>query len=117
MNGARGYVQAIQVSKEDPDRVDVIWVVFNDPNMCRLYRADHYHLRNDFNPGHHLATPILPTRRSFKPKFGSVEYMRQNYPLSLSYAITAHKSQGWTMDEVLLDFGPDLFSKIKKLHL
>ena len=30
MNGARGYVQAITVSKDDPEKVDLVWVVFND---------------------------------------------------------------------------------------
>ena len=28
MNGARGYVQAITVSKDDPEKVEIIWVVF-----------------------------------------------------------------------------------------
>ena len=101
-NGARGYVQAVQLSKDDPERVDIIWVVFHQQDVGKLYRFEHRHLLQDFSPGHPLATPILPVRRNFKEPFGNVEYMRQNFPISVAYAITAHKCQGWTMDEVIL---------------
>ena len=33
VNGARGFVQAIQVSKENPEKVDVVWVVFHDERI------------------------------------------------------------------------------------
>ena len=113
VNGARGYVQAIQLSKDNPEKVDVVWVVFNSEKVGKLYRFEHQHLRENFNPGHRLATPILPTRRNFKHRFGNVEYQRQNFPLSLSYAISAWKAQGWTLEEVIVDFAPDLTQKIK----
>ena len=113
MNGARGYVQAIQVSKEDSNRVEVIWVVFNKENTGRLYRFEHRHLLKNFNPGHKLATPILPQRKSFKARFGNVEYLRTNFPLSLAYAMTAHKCQGETLEFVIIDFGSDLESNVK----
>ena len=38
MNGAREYVQDIQVSKENLNRVGVIWIVFNNENLKKLYR-------------------------------------------------------------------------------
>ena len=110
-NGARGFVSAIQVSKNDPDKVEVVWVVFNDPNIAKLYRFDHKHLRSNFNPGHILATPILPARKNFRG--GNIEYQRQNFALSLAYAVTAHKCQGWTLDEIIVDFGGDKDLKIK----
>ena len=113
VNGARGFVQAIQMKKDQPNKVDVIWVVFNNTDVGRLYRFDHQHLRKNFNPGDKLATPILPMRRTFKLGFGSVEYQRTNFPLSLAYAITAHKCQGETLDEVIIDFGSDEEHKIK----
>ena len=46
-------------------------------------------------------------------KFGNVEYQRTNFPLSLAYAITAHKCQSETLEEVIIDFGPDKINKIK----
>ena len=107
MNGARGYVQKIQVSKDNPERVDVIWVVFNNENIGKRYRFDHRHLRKGFDPGHEKATPILPQRRNFNIKMGNVQYQRCNFPLALAYAVTAHKCQGETSDEVIIDFGDD----------
>ena len=113
MNGARGYVQSIMVSKLDPEKVDLVWVVFNQESIGRRYRFDHSHLLKDHNPGHKLATPIFPTRNNFTEEFGSVEYQRTNFPLSLAYALTAHKCQGQTLDEVVIDFGADTKNKIK----
>ena len=84
-NGARGFVQAIQVSKDNPDKVDIIWIVFNNETIGRLYRSDHFHLRKSFDPGHKLATPILPQRKNFTVKFGNIQYQRTNFPLSLAY--------------------------------
>ena len=113
MNGVRGFVQAIQVNQENSEKVEVVWIIFHDEKIGRRYRFDHKHLLKTFNPGHKNATPILPSRSHFKVKFGSVEYQRQNFPLSLAYAVTAHKCQGETLEEVVIDFGPDLMHKIK----
>ena len=68
MNAARGYIAAIQVSKENPEIVEIIWVVFNNEKIGRRYRHDHKDLRDNFNPGHPLATPILPERKMFTVK-------------------------------------------------
>ena len=106
-NGTRGFVQSFQMSEKDKDKIEVIWVVFNNENIGKLYRFDHRHLRKSFNPGHERAVPIFPTRRNYKSKFGSVEYQRSNFPLAVAYAVTAHKCQGETLDEVIIDFGPD----------
>ena len=111
-NGARGYVQSIQVSKDDPEKVDIVWVVFNRESIGKLYRFEHSYLLKDYNPGNKLATPIFPTRQNFTEDFGSVEYQRTNFPLSLAYALTAHKCQGETLDEVVIDFGKDTKNKI-----
>ena len=104
VNGCRGFVQAIQCSIENPEKVDIVWVVFHDQSVGRRYRFEHSHLRKHFNPGHKYATPILPSRRTFKTNYGNDEYQLQNFPLTLSYAVTAHKSQGETLNEVIIDF-------------
>ena len=103
MNGARGYVQAVQTSEND--KVDIIWVVFNNEKIGKLYRFENSNLRQSFNPGHPLATPILPERKKFM--HGNIEYQRSNFALSLAYALTAHKCQGETLEEVIIDLGPD----------
>ena len=46
-------------------------------------------------------------------KFGNVEYQRTNFALSLAYALTSHKCQGETLEEVIIDFGNDKINKIK----
>ena len=112
-NGSRGYVQAIQCSKDNPDKVDIVWVVFHDESVGRRYRFEHNHLRKHFDPGHKFATPILPSRKTFKTDFGNVEFQRQNFALSVAYAVTAHKSQGATIDEVIIDFTPEKNLKVK----
>ena len=113
VNGARGFVQSIQVSKENPDKVDVVWVVFKKESIGKLYRFEHNFLRQHHNPGHELATPILPERKNFRERFGNIEYQRTNFALSLAYAMTAHKCQGETLDEVIIDFGSNLEMKIR----
>ena len=113
VNGARGFVESIQVSKENPEKVEIIWIVFNKESIGRLYRIEHKYLRQNYNPGHKLATPILPERKNFREKFGNIEYQRTNFAVSLAYAMTAHKCQGETLDEVIIDFGPNLELNIK----
>ena len=113
VNGARGYVQALQISKENDEIVDVVWVVFNNEKMGRQYRFDHNYLKQEFNPGHPLATPILPQRKKFSLKGGNIQYQRTNFSLSLAYAITAHKCQGETLEYVIIDFGPDIQQNIR----
>ena len=95
--------------------MEVIWVVFKKETIGRLYRMENQHLRTTFNPGHKAATPILPERKKFKERFGNIEYQRTNFALSLAYAITAHKCQGETLDEVVIDFGPN--KELNKLGL
>ena len=55
----------------------------------------------------------MPQRNNFREKFGNIEYQRTNFALSLAYAMTAHKCQGETLDQVIIDFGPNLELKIK----
>ena len=64
-------------------------------------------MRQDFNPGHSLETPILPERKKFSLKGGNIEYQITNFALSLAYALTAHKCQGETLDTIIIDFGAE----------
>ena len=45
VNGARGYVQCIQVSTDNKENVEIVWVVFNNKSIGKLYRFEHRHLR------------------------------------------------------------------------
>ena len=37
MNGSRGYIDHIQTNSENPDEVEIIWVVFNNPDTGAKY--------------------------------------------------------------------------------
>ena len=41
VNGARGFVQALQVSKDGLNKVEVVWIIFNNEKIGRLYRFEH----------------------------------------------------------------------------
>ena len=67
--------------------------------------------------------PILSVRREFE--YHDVQCSREQFPISLAYAITIHKSQGLTLDQAVLDFRHKEFasgqtyvgvSRVKKLR-
>ena len=106
-NGAFGYIDFIQLSDKDPEVVDIIWVVFRDARVGkRHYKAEKRHLRKrDLSHLiHEDALPILPSKKPFEVNQGNVHYMRKQFPLTLAYALTAHKCQGASMEKVIVDF-------------
>ena len=104
VNGARGYVDSIQPSAEDPEVAEVIWVRFCNDNVGQLLRYTSGHLYENHKPNDKLAVPIVRQRKSFTVKQGNTKYVRYQFPLTLCYAITCHKSQGQTLEDVLIDF-------------
>ena len=90
VNGARGFIDSIQASKEDPDVAEVIWVRFTDDKIGQLLRMDSKALLNEHKPKDSRAVPITRQRKRFKIG-GNSEYMREQFPLTLCYAVTSHK--------------------------
>ena len=103
VNGARGYIDSIQHNKENPDVAEVIWFRFNDDKIGQPLRQDSMALLKDHKPYDPLSVPITKQKKRFNVK-GNVNWMREQFPLTLCYAITAHKSQGQTLEEVIIDF-------------
>ena len=90
VNGARGYIDSIQTSKDNPDIVEVIWVKFKDPNIGKLLRNDNKDLLRSHKPNDSLAVPIKRQTNRFNVR-GGANWTRQQFPLTLSYSITSHK--------------------------
>ena len=90
VNGSRGYIDSIQTVKGNPDVAEIIWVRFNDDKTGQLLREDNKILLRDHKPNDPLAVPIKKRKKSFSVT-GSVNWVREQFPLTLCYAITAHK--------------------------
>ena len=76
---------------------------FNDDKIGQLLRFDSEALKKSHKPNDPLAVPIYRQKKQFQVR-GNTDYMRDQFPLTLCYAVTAHKSQGQTLDEILIDF-------------
>ena len=103
VNGSRGYIDSIQPSKDNPDVAEVIWVRFHNDETGKLLRIDNRALLQHHKPKDNKAVPIFKQKKQFSVK-GSVKWLREQFPLTLCYAITAHKSQGQTLDQTIIDF-------------
>ena len=74
-----------------------------DDQIGQLLRLDYRGLLKDHQPNDRLAVPITRQKKQFSVHT-NLQYMRDQFPLTLCYAVTSHKSQGQTLDEVLIDF-------------
>ena len=77
----------------------------------------------EFIPGQPGTVPIFPQCREWM--IGENKFSRKALPLLLGYAVTIHRSQGMTIDRVILNVGPKEFasgitytgaSRVKGLH-
>ena len=91
VNGARGFIDSIQPSKDNPKVPEVVWVRFNDDKTGQLLRKDKQALTKDHKPNDPLAVPIIRQKKKFQPKGGNVHWLRDQFPLTVCFAITSHK--------------------------
>ena len=97
-NGANGYVKYIvyDEDKEPPKLPAFVLVYFPQ------YTGPSFH------PKEEKIVPIAPVQRKWY--VSSAEYSRRMIPLTPSYAITIHKSQGQTLNKIILNLGDKEFA-------
>jgi len=75
-----------------------------DLPIAVMVKFDHYN-----GPTLHDGTvPIIPIRHTWSNS--GVQCSRLQLPLKLAWAVTIHKSQGFTLDKVVIDVGKKEFS-------
>ena len=90
VNGAMGTIESICYRRGGP----------LDLPLAVMVKFDHYS-----GPG---TVPITPLRRNWSNSGGQCS--RLQLPLKLAWAVTIHKSQGLTLDKVVVDIGKKEFS-------
>ena len=94
VNGAMGTIKAICYRSGGPP----------DLPLAVMVNFDHY-----TGPTLHDGTvPIAPFRRTWSNS--GIQCSRLQLPLKLAWAVTIHKSQGLTLDKVVIDVGKKEFS-------
>ena len=103
-NGARAYIDSFQLAEDGSSSVRYIWIVFKDEKIGQQLRNDNRHLLESHTPNHPKAVPIEVCKIKFNIKTGNVSYQRTQFPAVLAYAVTSYRSQGDTLNEVIVDF-------------
>ena len=94
VNGAMGTIEAICYRSGGPP----------DLPLAVMVKFDRY-----TGPTLHDGTvPIIPIRRTWSNS--GIQCSRLQLPLKLAWAVTIHKSQGLTLDKVVIDIGKKEFS-------
>jgi len=102
-NSAGGIIQHIQLTTDNLTASGIVWMLFDDNKVGARTRADSRTLCKSHI--HHTWTPILPLSRQFQVgRSHSAQVLRKQFPLRQSAAKTIHRSQGDTMDQVVVDF-------------
>ena len=92
VNGVRGYIDSFQYSKENPSFLEYIWDRFNDDKIGQLLRLENLHLLNLHKPFDPLSVPFKRQKKTFRlNERGNTQYLREQFPLTLAFAVTAHK--------------------------
>ena len=77
-------------------------------------KADKPELKGNHKTNDPKAVTIEVNRAQFQINNGNLKFTRSQFPIILGYAVTAHKSQGASLKEVLVDFTPDIVNKKMK---
>ena len=100
-NGVMGMVVNIVKDAEEVN-VKVILVEFDNSDVGQNARNQSLYKKMNGN-----AVPIVPYQASFQiNSSSSCTVSRLQFPLKLSWAVTTHKCQGLTLNEIVVDMTP-----------
>ena len=104
-NGTECTITKIDYRVAGSKRPSIIWVLFSEASVGKTCRKSYQHLYNsDILP---TWTPILEITRQFKiTRTNNASILRRQFPIRPSAAKTIHRSQGDTLNEVVVDFSP-----------
>ena len=71
VNGARGYIDSLQMEDGDTSVIKVIWVVFRDKNIGRRLRRDKCDIKGSHKTQSPAAVPIVVTKTRFELNHGN----------------------------------------------
>ena len=108
VNGARAFVEGFEYEtrKDKTKKLVRIWVVFPDASTGSLLREDSKRegKNNPFPNQNPLAVPISQIKVIFEIPKIKIKVSRTQFPMVLCFCMTSYKSQGQTLQSVILDF-------------
>ena len=103
-NGATGTLKMIgRVGNETGDGLSVVWMEFDDESVGQKCRTNFSQL---YTSGVKSSwTPIFKAEKTFRVgKCANVSVLRKQIPLAACSAMTVHKAQGSTLEQVAISF-------------
>ena len=104
VNGARCFIEDFEflTTKTNTLRLKRVWVIFPDAATGSLLREDSK--RKGITNNNPLAVPISEIKASFYIPRIKQKVTRTQFPIVLCFCMTSYKSQGQTLDAVIVDF-------------
>ena len=104
VNGQRGHILDLQFDEKNNEMktMKIIWVIFPDKETGSLLRdAMKKKGIKHQNPN---TVPILKVKQTFQIRGTGIKATRTQFPLVLCFCMTSYKSQGQTLEAVILDY-------------
>ena len=99
-NGATGVIKFIDYKMQGTNRPSFIWVLFDDPRVCRKTREQYFN-RGFYNVNIQREwTPVFDVERTFI--YNHKTYQRIQCPLRPAAGKTVYKAEGATVDKVVV---------------